>query len=83
MRVKMRSVRSTRASAAGAFLEETGGDWIFVLEADGESAARRRIKTGRRNFEQIEVLEGLKAGERAIVSDYRGLDRIERIVLTE
>lgn len=33
---------------AGAFMERTGGDWIFVLDADGRSAQRRRIKIGRR-----------------------------------
>lgn len=69
--------------AAGAFLEETGGDWLFVLQPDAKSAVRRRIKLGRRNAEQLEVLAGLRAGERVIVSDYRGLGQIDRIVLTE
>jgi HlyD family secretion protein len=64
---------------AGAFLERTGGDWIFVLNPNGDSAARRTIKVGRRNAEQVEVLEHLQAGERVIVSDYSTLDRIDRI----
>ncbi|MDB5397369.1 MAG: transporter permease [Rhodospirillales bacterium] len=67
---------------AGAFLERTGGDWIFALAADGRSANRRRIKIGRRNADQAEVLTGLAVGERAIVSDYTGLDRIDRIDIT-
>jgi HlyD family secretion protein len=67
--------------ASGAFLERSGGDWVFVLEADGRSATRRRVKLGRRNAEQVEVLSGLNAGERVIVSDYAGLERIERIDL--
>jgi len=66
---------------AGAFLETTAGDWIFVLTKDGRSAQRRFIKIGRRNAEQVEVLSGLAAGERVIISDYTGLDRIDRIVL--
>ena len=66
---------------AGPFLEQTGGDWIFVLTAGGHSAERRRIKIGRRNVEQVEVLSGLKAGDRAITSDYTGLDRMDRIDL--
>ncbi len=67
--------------ASGAFLERSGGDWVFVLDTDGRSAARRRVKLGRRNAEQVEVLSGLAAGERVIVSDYAGLERIERIDL--
>ena len=66
---------------AGAFLEETGGDWIFVLGPEPDSASRRRIRIGRRSSEQVEVLAGLKAGERVVVSDYRGLERIDRIEL--
>lgn len=67
--------------ASGAFLERSGGDWAFVLAADGNVAHRRRIKLGRRNAEQVEVLAGLAAGERVIVSDYTGLERIDRIDL--
>ncbi|MEO8314346.1 MAG: HlyD family efflux transporter periplasmic adaptor subunit [Pseudomonadota bacterium] len=67
--------------ASGAFLEGSGGDWVFVLAADGSAAHRRRIKLGRRNAEQVEVLSGLTPGERVIVSDYTGLDRIDRIDL--
>jgi len=67
---------------AGAFLERTGGDWIFVLTQDGRSAHRRTIRIGRRNAEQVEVLSGIAPGERAVISDYTGLERIERIVLT-
>ena len=67
---------------AGAFLERTGGDWVFVVSADGHSAHRRTIKAGRRNAEQLEVLANLAAGDRVIVSDYSSLERIERIELT-
>ncbi len=66
---------------AGAFLERTGGDWIFVVAKNGSEAHRRTIKVGRRNAEQVEVLANLTAGERVIVSDYTGLERIDRIDL--
>jgi HlyD family secretion protein len=68
---------------AGAFLERTGGDWIFVLAKDGKSALRRTLKIGRRNDEQVEVLSGLAVGEQAIISDYTGLERIDRIDLKQ
>ena len=67
---------------AGAFLERTGGDWVFVVDPDGHTAHRRTIKAGRRNAEQLEVLANLAAGDRVIVSDYSSLERIERIELT-
>jgi HlyD family secretion protein len=66
----------------GPFLERAGGDWIFVVGPQGRSAERRRIKVGRRTSEQIEVLSGLRVGERVVTSDYTGLDKIDRIVLT-
>jgi HlyD family secretion protein len=68
---------------AGAFLDRTGGDWIFVLDKSGRSASRRSIKSGRRNTEQVEVLSGLNVGERAIISGYTGLEHIDRIDLTQ
>lgn len=65
----------------GAFLVDTGGDWVFVLDAANGEARRRQIKTGRRNVEQVEVLRGLAAGERVITSNYSSFMRIDRIEL--
>lgn len=56
----------------GAFYNETGGSWIFVVTPDGESAVRRNVRLGRRNAEFIEVLEGLEPGEKVITSPYTG-----------
>lgn len=64
---------------AGAFLERSGGDYVFVVSPDGHHADRRRIKLGRRNSEQVEVLSGLKAGDRVVTSDYEGYEKLDRI----
>jgi HlyD family secretion protein len=66
---------------AGAFLERTGGDWVMVVA--GSHADRRRIHVGRRSADQVEVLSGLKAGERVITSDYNGFEKVDRVVLTK
>ena len=66
---------------AGAFLERSGGDFVFVVRPDGRHADRRRIRIGRRNSDQVEVLSGLKPGERVITSDYQGFEKIDRIDL--
>jgi HlyD family secretion protein len=67
---------------AGPFLEASGGAWAFVLDRDGTSATRRSVKLGRRNADSVEVLSGLEPGDRVVTSDYAGLDRIDRLDLT-
>jgi len=66
----------------GAFYDDTGGQWVFVLAADGRTAHRRNVQLGRRNPEQVEVLGGLAPGERVIVSSYDSYKDIDRIELT-
>lgn len=65
----------------GGFYQDTGGDWIFVLDEDGSSAIKRDITIGRRNPRFIEVREGLNEGERVIVSEYAGMADMDRIAL--
>jgi HlyD family secretion protein len=65
--------------ANGPFMQESGGDWVFVLDQSGGSASRRPIRRGRRNIEQIEILSGLEPGERVITSNYQEYGGIARI----
>jgi HlyD family secretion protein len=55
----------------GGFVSDTGGAWAFVLDAGGRHAERRSLQLGRRAGGQLEVLGGLQAGERVVVSPYR------------
>jgi len=57
----------------GAFFNDTGGTWVFVVDRSGNGAARRQVQLGRRNADFIEVLSGLSPGERVITSSYSGL----------
>ena len=64
----------------GAFYQDTGGNWVFVVTADGLRAVKRNVRLGRRNLRYIEVLEGLESGERVITSPYStylDMDRLE------
>ena len=63
----------------GAFFSDTGGTWIFVVDSGGNSAAKRQVQLGRRNSDFIEVLSGLKPGERVITSSYSGLTDKDRL----
>jgi HlyD family secretion protein len=65
----------------GAFVNETGGSWAFVLGPNGRTAQRRALRIGRRNSEQLEILGGVRAGERVIVSSYSAFGKSERLIL--
>jgi HlyD family secretion protein len=67
---------------AGPFLERSGGDWAMVLDGSGRKAVKRHIRLGRRNAEQVEVLSGLRPGERVITSDYTGYEKIDQVIIT-
>ena len=54
----------------GAFYQDTGGNWIFVVTQDGKQAIRRTVRLGRRNSRFIEVIEGLDVGEKVVTSPY-------------
>jgi HlyD family secretion protein len=54
----------------GAFYQDTGGNWVFVVTQDGTQAVRRTVRLGRRNSRFIEVIEGLEEGERVVTSPY-------------
>jgi HlyD family secretion protein len=63
----------------GSFYQETGGNWVFVVSADGSEAVKRSVRLGRRNTDYIEVLDGLEPGERVVTSPYTsyvGMDRL-------
>ncbi|MCF2947909.1 HlyD family efflux transporter periplasmic adaptor subunit [Paraglaciecola aquimarina] len=54
----------------GAFYQDTGGNWLFVVTQDGKQAVKRNVRLGRRNSRFIEVIEGLDEGEQVITSPY-------------
>ena len=61
--------------ARGAFFTSSGGNWVYVLSADGQQAERRAIRLGKRNQQFFEVLDGLVPGERVITSSYSSFDK--------
>jgi HlyD family secretion protein len=65
----------------GAFYQDTGGQWIFVVSNDGTSAIKRNIQLGRRNSRYIEVLDGLEEGEEVLTSPYSSFKDMDRLNL--
>lgn len=62
----------------GLFYQSTNGQWIFVLNSE-DKAVKRNIKIGRENPFYYEVLEGLKAGDKVITSNYDDFKDVEEI----
>lgn len=68
---------STVMIAKGAFLNDTGGNWAFVVSADGKEAIRRSIKLGSSNREYFQVASGLEPDESVITSSYGAFDKAD------
>lgn len=67
----------------GAFYQDTGGNWVFVVSTDGQRAVRRTVRLGRRNVRFIEVLDGLDEGEQVITSPYTNYLDMDRLELSD
>lgn len=65
----------------GAFYQTTGGQWIFVVTAEGDKAIRRKITIGRQNPNYYEVISGLEAGEKVITSSYDTYGDVQELIL--
>ena len=63
----------------GAFFSTSGGNWVFVLQADGNTAERRNIRLGKKNRDYYQVLDGLDAGEQVIISSYSSFDNAQTL----
>lgn len=82
IRLTLGAPSRSRLIPNGAFYNETGGNWLFVVSPDGRSAVKRQVRLGRRNADYVEVLDGLDPGERVITSPYTGFAERDRLSLS-
>jgi len=54
---------------------------LFKLEPDGKHATRVRVKLGRTSVNAVQVLQGIRVGDRVIISDMTQLENVARIKL--
>jgi HlyD family secretion protein len=54
---------------------------IFKLDEEGNGASRVQVKLGRSSVNTVEILEGLKPGDRVVLSDMSTWDAFNRIRL--
>lgn len=65
----------------GSFYQNTGGKWVYVLNADGTKATKRSVRIGRQNPQYYEVLEGLAPGDKVIISSYDAFGDKDELII--
>jgi HlyD family secretion protein len=82
--IQMRLQFSTPTEALilkrGGFFQQTGGNWVYVVDPSGDYAIKRNIKLGRQNTRFYEVLEGLEPDEKVIISSYDNFGNKDKLV---
>lgn len=63
----------------GGFYQQTGGNWLFIIDKSGQTAYRTDIQLGRQNPDYYEILDGLQPGDRVIISSYESYDKIQQL----
>ena len=80
-RLTLGDATKARLVPNGAFYQDTGGNWVFVVTEAGDQAVKRNVRLGRRNARFIEVLDGLEIGERIVTSPYTSFVEMDRLKL--
>lgn len=64
----------------GPFFQDTGGQWVYVLDTDG-TAHKRDVELGRQNPDHYEVLGGLRPGDRVVTSRYSTFNNADELII--
>jgi HlyD family secretion protein len=65
----------------GSFVDEGGGRVAYVL--NNGQAERRAIRLGAQSLSKVEVLAGLRAGERVVISGAENFKGAERVTVSD
>lgn len=80
-RLVFESKRSVLKVPRGAFLEAGGGRHAYVVDESADLATRRAIVVGSTSLGEVEIVDGLEAGERIIVSDTSTFEGANAVLL--
>lgn len=67
----------------GAFFQQTGGNWVFVVDEGGNRAVKNAVRLGRSNRDFFEVIEGLEPGQNVITSSYDAFQQADILILED
>ena len=64
----------------GAFYQQTGGQWIYILDKSEGFATKRNIRINRSNIDYYEIVAGLQPGEKVITSSYDNFGDKDKLI---
>jgi multidrug efflux pump subunit AcrA (membrane-fusion protein) len=64
-----------------AFGNENSTISLFRIDPDGKTATRVQVQVGRASVTEIQILSGLKEGDRVILSDMSRYDNADQVRL--
>ena len=65
----------------GGFYQQTGGNWIFKVSENGNTAYKVDIQLGMQSPDYYQVLQGLKAGDKVVTSSYENYGNMQELVI--
>lgn len=65
----------------GSFADENGGTAVYLLRDDG-TAERVPVRLGARSLDKVEVLDGLKLGDRVVISGADAFGSAPRVTIS-
>ncbi|GAB3380622.1 efflux RND transporter periplasmic adaptor subunit [Lysobacter fragariae] len=80
VRILLDTRRNVLMVERGPFLEQGGGNSGYVM--DGSSAVKRSLRTGASSLGAVEILDGVKEGDRIVVSGADGFGESEKVRIT-
>jgi HlyD family secretion protein len=81
IKLELGESEETLLLARGGFYQNTGGQWVYILDKSGERAIKTDVRLGRQNPRFYEVLDGLTPGDIVITSSYDNFGDADQLIL--
>ncbi|AXT54513.1 efflux RND transporter periplasmic adaptor subunit [Aquimarina sp. AD1] len=81
IRVALSAEKQALLIPKGGFFQKTGGNWVYKITENGNSAYKVAIRLGSQNTEYYEIIEGLLPGDKVVTSSYDSFGDTEELIL--
>ncbi len=82
-RIALGEISKALQLPTGEYLRASGGDWVYRIDPQVKTAIRQSIRIGRQNADAVEIVKGLKSGDRVITSSYAAFNGRDKLLLKD